>query len=299
MAHILVTGANGQVGNEIRSLALDYDWKFTYVDIEELDLTNGPRVKELFAEHKFSYCINCAAYTAVDQAESDEALARKVNATAVKYLAEACQENGTRLIHLSTDYVYHNEQNTPFKEGDVTTPKGVYATTKLEGDEFARSLNDQTLILRTSWVYSSFGKNFVKTMLRLGREKKELSVIFDQIGSPTYANDLAHAILTIIEKKEKGSISDEQFNDLYHFSNEGVTSWYDFAKTIFSLATIDCVVHAIESKDYPTAAERPPFSLLNKGKIKAELGIDVPYWRNSLMKCLKLLGEVKYRSFLN
>ncbi len=298
MIHILVTGANGQVGSEIRELANNYpDWKFTYIDIEELDLTNRPGVKDFFGEHKFNYCINCAAYTAVDKAESNEALAHKVNATAVKYVAEACRDNGTGLIHLSTDYVYHNDQNTPFKEGDITTPKGVYARTKLEGDLLAQEINPKTLILRTSWVYSSFGENFVKTMLRLGRDKKELSVIFDQIGSPTYATDLAKAMLLIIDKVESGEVPAEKFNDLYHFSNEGVTSWYDFAKTIFSLATIDCVVLPIETKDYPTAAERPPFSLLNKAKIKETFGVEVPYWRDSLKKCLKLLGEIRFRSY--
>lgn len=301
MIHILVTGANGQVGSEIRALAKNYpDWQFTYIDIEELDLTNRVGVQDYFNKHQFSYCINCAAYTAVDKAEAEEKLARKVNATAVQYLAEACKTNQTGLIHLSTDYVYHNDQNTPFKEGDVTSPKGIYALTKLEGDNIAREANpDKTLILRTSWVYSSFGNNFVKTMLRLGRDKDEISVIFDQIGSPTYAHDLANAMLVIISKVESGEVPIEKFNDLYHFSNEGVTSWYDFAKTIFSLATIECKVMPIETKDYPTAAERPPFSLLNKEKFKAAFGMEIPYWRDSLQKCLKLLGEVRFRSFLN
>jgi dTDP-4-dehydrorhamnose reductase len=301
MIHILVTGANGQLGSEIRALAKNYpDWTFTYIDIEELDLTNRVGVKEYFSTHQFNYCINCAAYTAVDKAESDEKLARKVNATAVQYIAEACHETKAGLIHLSTDYVYHNDQNTPFKEGDVTTPQGIYALTKLEGDNIAREVNpNKTLILRTSWVYSSFGQNFVKTMLRLGRDKEQISVIFDQIGSPTYAHDLAEAILIIIGKVEKGEVSVEKFNDLYHYSNEGVTSWYDFAKTIFNLATINCKVIPIETKDYPTPAKRPPFSLLNKSKFKEAFGLDIPYWRDSLQTCLKLLGEVKFRSFLN
>jgi dTDP-4-dehydrorhamnose reductase len=295
MTHILVTGANGQIGNEIRAMAHLYpDWKFTYIDIEDLDLTNEDAVKAYFEGRSFDYCLNCAAYTAVDKAEEEERKAQDVNAKAVRFLAEACRDHEVGLIHLSTDYVYHNEQNTPFKEGDPTTPKGVYARTKLEGDQLAQEINPKTLILRTSWVYSSFGQNFVKTMLRLGRENKELRVIFDQIGSPTYALDVARAMLEIIRGVESGEVAAEKFVGLYHFSNEGVTSWYDFAKAIFDMAHIDCEVLPIETSEYPTPAKRPPFSLLNKGKIKSTFGLEIPYWRDSLLHCLRLLGEIRF-----
>lgn len=290
MPHILVTGAKGQVGNELRVLSADFPaWDFTFIDIDELDLTDGTAVMQFLEKQAFDYCINCAAYTAVDRAEEQPALAEAVNVTAVASLAKACHATGCKLIHLSTDYVYHNDQNTPFKEDDPTSPKGVYARTKLAGELAARKYQPATLIIRTSWVYSSFGHNFVKTMLRLGVERDRLTVIFDQIGSPTYARDLATAMLRIIQQVESGETPLEVFSDLYHYSNEGVASWYDFAQAIFVMKGIACQVAPIETKDYPTPAARPPFSLLNKAKIKQAFDLEVPYWRDSLADCLKIL----------
>lgn len=290
---ILVTGANGQVGQEIQTLKDQYPtYNFQFTDREALDITNKEAVQAYFAEHKFNYCINCAAYTAVDKAEEAKNLAYTVNVAGAENLALACQAEGARLIHLSTDYVYHNdEQNRPFREDDVTSPKGVYAATKLEGEQKAQAACKQTMIIRTSWVYSSFGHNFVKTMLRLGTKLPKLTVIFDQIGTPTYANDLAAAMLNIIQHVEEAPEKFKHFSQVYHYSNEGVCSWFDFAKAIFDLENIDCQVAPIETKDYPTAAARPPFSLLNKTKIKEVWGLEIPYWKDSLAVCLQRLQE--------
>jgi len=280
---ILVTGTNGQVGSELQFLAKQYpDFSFIFVDKEDLDITNAQAINAFFAKHSFDYCINCAAYTAVDKAESETAIATAVNHLAVQHLAAACQTQGTRLMQLSTDYVYHNEQNTPFKEDDVTNPQGVYAQTKLDGD-LAALQYDNAVVIRTSWVYSSFGNNFVKTMLRLGTDRDQLTIIFDQIGSPTYARDLAQAMLDIIQQKPA------EFSGIYHYSNEGVCSWFDFAKAIFDYKKIHCKTSPIETKDYPTPAKRPHFSLLNKAKIKATFDLEIPYWRDSLIACLDLL----------
>ena len=280
---ILITGANGQVGHEFQYLSKASDFNFIFVDIAELDITDNAAVLNFFRNKNIDFCVNCAAYTAVDKAESEPEIAEKVNVTGAKNLAEGCALKDIPLIHLSTDYVYHNQQNTPFKEHDETNPQGVYAKTKLDGDEIALKTNPKTIILRTSWVYSSYGKNFVKTMLRLGPERDELTVIFDQIGTPTYARDIAKSILEILPSLEQKSPG------IYHLSNEGVTSWYDFAVAIFDLKGIECRVKPIETKDYPTPAKRPHFSLLNKAKIKADFGLEIPHWRESLRDCLELL----------
>jgi len=282
--NILVTGSNGQVGRELQKLAPTYPtFSFVFVDKKGLDIGNKEAVQAFFESQKFDYCINCAAYTAVDKAESDQETAHLVNALGPQNLAIACQKHSTKLVQISTDYVYHNHQNTPFKESDPTSPQSVYGRTKLEGEKLALSNHPETLIIRTSWVYSSFGNNFVKTMLRLGKEREQLSIIFDQIGSPTYASDLAKAILDIIQQNPK------KFTGIYHYSNEGVCSWFDFAKAIFELEGMDCQTSPIETKDYPTPAKRPHFSLLNKTKIKATFALDIPYWRDSLKTCLELL----------
>lgn len=282
--NILVTGSNGQVGSELQALANTYpNFSFVFVDKEDLDIGNQEAVQAFFEAQTFDYCINCAAYTAVDKAESDTETARLVNALGPQNLALACQKHQTRLVQISTDYVYHNTQNTPFIETDPTSPQSIYGRTKLEGEQLALSNHPETLIIRTSWVYSSFGNNFVKTMIRLGNDRDALSIIFDQIGSPTYAKDLAKAILDIIQQNPS------EFTGIYHYSNEGVCSWFDFAQAIFELEGIECNTSPIETKDYPTPAKRPHFSLLNKNKIKATFALEIPYWRDSLKACLKLL----------
>jgi dTDP-4-dehydrorhamnose reductase len=252
-----------------------------------LDITDPAAVEAFFEKNPITHCINCAAYTAVDKAESQPEIAWKVNAAGVENLARACAHRNAPFVHISTDYVYHTEKNTPYVETDAANPQGVYAQTKLEGDHLA--LKHGGMVIRTSWVYSSFGNNFVKTMLRLGAERPSLGVVFDQIGTPTYARDLANAILTILQKAEKQAVKSETLRGIYHYSNEGVTTWYDFAKAIFDHRGMTVKVNAIESKDYPTPAQRPPFSVLNKGKIKATFGLEIPHWADSLDACLKLL----------
>ena len=282
--NILVTGSNGQVGSELQALANTYpNFSFVFVDKKDLDIGDKDAVLAFFEAQTFEYCINCAAYTAVDKAESDTETAYLVNALGPQNLAVACQKHQTRLVQISTDYVYHSNQNFPFKETDATSPESVYGRTKLDGEKLAVDNNPETLIIRTSWVYSSFGNNFVKTMIRLGNDRDQLSIIFDQIGSPTYARDLAKAILDIIQQNPS------DFTGIYHYSNEGVCSWFDFAQAIFELEGIECKTSPIETKDYPTPAKRPHFSLLNKNKIKTTFALEVPYWRDSLKACLKLL----------
>ena len=289
---ILVTGANGQVGQCFQQLAAQYpQWQFIFNDFPELDITDRKGVRRFFYEKNINWCVNCAAYTAVDKAESEPSLARKINVLGAKHLAEACAARGIPLVHLSTDYVYHNHQNTPFREGDPVSPKSVYARTKLAGDRAAMKANPLSMVVRTSWVYSPFGNNFVKTMLRLGAERPSLNVVFDQIGTPTYAPDLATAILQVIQKVERKEVSRENLGGIWHYSNEGVTSWYDFAKAVFEIKKMVCRVNPIETKDFPTPAQRPPFSLLNKAKIKAAFGFEIPHWRESLEKCLAALGS--------
>lgn len=287
---ILITGASGQLGQELQVLAGQYaDWQFVFTSRQELDITNHKAIEQLFEQYSFDYCVNCAAYTAVDKAETDQALALAINTTAVGYIASLCTQYQTQFIHISTDYVYHNNQNYPFQETDATSPKGVYAQTKLDGENLALKNCAQTMIIRTSWVYSSFGNNFVKTMLRLGKDRDKLTVIFDQIGSPTYAADLADAILQCIAQAASNTVDKNLLKGIYHYSNEGVCSWYDFALAIFELAEVDCAVSPIETKDYPTPAQRPHFSLLNKTKIKNNFKLTIPYWRNSLKVCLTKL----------
>ncbi len=287
---ILITGAAGQVGNEFRFLAFTHpQFQFIYTDVEQLDITKLGQTLKFFKRTTPQYVVNCAAYTAVDRAETDVALATKINVNGARNLAKACQATGATLIQLSTDYVYHNSQNTPFKESDRTSPKGVYAKTKLRGDLAALKFCERAIVLRTSWVYGTFGNNFVKTMLRLGKEREQLNVIFDQIGTPTYARDLARAILKIAQKIENQEFDAKVLRGVFHYSNEGVTSWYDFTKAIFDIRNINCRVNPIETSQYPTPAARPPFSVLNKSKFREKFGIEIPYWRDSLVACLKEL----------
>jgi dTDP-4-dehydrorhamnose reductase len=280
---ILVTGTNGQVGSELRVLSDLYPhYTFTFSDREMLDLSNLCKMEDFFEDKTFDVIINCAAYTAVDKAESDGELADTINHRFVSMLAKIAKRDTITLIHISTDYVFDGKNYRPYIESDPTDPQGVYGVTKCAGENAILSVAPKnTIIIRTSWVYSSFGNNFVKTMLRLGKERDSLGVIFDQVGTPTYARDLAHTILEILPK-----INNES-PEIYHYSNEGVASWYDFAKAIFELSGVTCQVKAITTDQYPTPASRPHYSLLNKEKIKSEYTISIPYWRDSLAICLE------------
>jgi dTDP-4-dehydrorhamnose reductase len=287
MSNILVTGAKGQLGSEIHALSTSYPHhNFTFVDRTTFDLANLCIMEDYFDNNLFDTIINCAAYTAVDKAESDKELANTINHRSVALLAKIAKKNNITLIHISTDYVFEGKNYHPYIETDPTNPKGVYGSTKRDGENAILTVAPQnTIIIRTSWVYSSFGNNFVKTMLRLGRERESLGVIFDQVGTPTYARDLAQAILEILPH-----IANEK-PKIYHYSNEGAASWYDFAHAIFELCGIHCTVNPITTDQYPTPAVRPHYSLLDKTTIKNDFGITIPYWRESLKMCLKELGE--------
>ncbi len=283
--NILVTGSNGQLGNEIRKISGEYpSFYFFFKDVDELDITNAGRIMVFLNTNKVHAIINCAAYTAVDKAEGDEPAATKINATAVDYLATASINFKIPLIHVSTDYVYDGCAHLPYNEDQPAAPASVYGRSKLAGENYAVTA-PKHVILRTSWLYSSFGNNFVKTMLRLGKERETLNVVFDQIGTPTYAADLARTIMEIAKSAERGELKTGIFN----YSNEGVCSWYDFAHEIMQMAGLSCVVKPIESKDYPAAAPRPHYSVLNKARIKEAYGIEIPHWRDSLGKCLDIL----------
>lgn len=286
---IIITGANGQLGRCFQALSASHSGRvFRFLGSSDLDIADKRAVKRFFQENKVSWVINCAAYTAVDKAEAEPDEAQKVNVLGVKYLAEACQEHNANLIHFSTDYVYHNRQNTPFHEDDQVSPKGVYARTKLAGERaLMHVLSNNAMIVRTSWVYAATGHNFVNTMIRLAQERGHVRVVADQIGSPTYAPDLAAAVLEIIRQVEEKEIQKEIIHGVWHYANEGVASWYDFAHAIFELKGIECRLEPIETSDFPTPAQRPSFSVLSKSKIKATFGLKIPHWRESLAVCLK------------
>ena len=292
MANILVTGSNGQIGTELQYLAKHFpDFTFTFVDVVDLDITDANVVYDFVNSGDYNYIINCAAYTAVDKAEEDEKLAYEVNAMGAKNIAQAAVIRNIQVIHISTDYVYHNGLDRPLLESDPTNPQSVYASTKLQGDQMVQMMLPSSMIIRTSWVYSSFGHNFVKTMLRLGKERDSLGIVADQIGTPTYAYDLAKAMLEIISKMENGDLVSGKMQGVFHYSNEGETHWADFAKKIFEMENIDCKVNEIETKDYPLPAARPPYSLLDKSKIKETFDLEIPNWEDSLATCLELLRE--------
>ena len=284
--NILITGCNGQLGNEIQKLEkVNPQHTFFNTDVAELDITNQLAIDQFIQENKIDGIINCAAYTAVDKAESNEALCERINRDAVRHLGEAAQAVGAKVIHISTDYVFDGTNCRPYVETDPTCPISVYGRTKLAGEEALRAVCPEAVIIRTAWLYSEYGNNFVKTVLRLGAERDELRFIFDQVGSPTYAGDLAEAMLTIVAQAEEGHF----VPGVYHFSNEGVCSWYDFTVKILQLAHLSKRVIPIETKDYPTPAARPHYSVLNKGKIKATYGMTIPHWETSLQSCLQHL----------
>lgn len=284
MKQILVTGCNGQLGNEIRLLAPKYEGKleFHFTDIDELDITDRKAVYAFVEQNHISTVINCAAFTAVDKAESNEGLCRLLNETAPGYLAEAVASVGGTMVQVSTDYVFDGEGCVPYKEEDVTNPQTVYGRTKLAGEENVIRSCAGSMVVRTAWLYSTFGNNFVKTMIRLGKERDTLGVVFDQLGSPTYARDLAEFLLMAVEK---GIVP-----GVYHFTNEGVCSWYDFTRTIHRLEGItDCKVSPIHTEDYPVPAKRPHYSVLDKTKAKQTYGIDIRWWEDALKDCIKEL----------
>lgn len=280
---ILVTGAKGQLGSELRKLHHSLDKNdFIFADAEELDITEEDMVKDFFKSNKISHCINCAAYTAVDKAENEAEKAELLNTKAVRLLAEQCAKQSATLIHISTDYVFDGKNYTPYTEVDMANPVNVYGKTKLLGEQMALSKNPKTIVIRTSWLYSTFGNNFVKTMIRLAETKPSISVVADQVGTPTYAEDLAKAILQLTHT------SSPHFG-IYHYSNEGVASWYDFAHAIFQIKKLDINLIPIKTEAYPTPAKRPAYSILDKSKIKQTFGLMIPHWRESLEKCLKSL----------
>ena len=281
---ILVTGKNGQLGNELQVLSKQYEqYEFVFTDAAELDITDTKKLADFFLEQTPFACINAAAYTAVDKAETDKELSLKINAEAVSTLAENCRRHGSRLIHISTDYVFDGLGNTPYKEEDAVRPVNYYGYTKLKGEE-AAATNPETVIIRTSWVYSYYGNNFVKTMLRLMKERESINVVNDQFGSPTYAADLAQAILDIV-------LSQNFKAGIYHYSNAGVISWYDFATMIRKSAGLSCTVNPINTAGYPTPANRPAYSVLDKEKIKNVYNLPIHEWKESLSKCLSLLQQ--------
>ena len=283
---VLVTGANGQLGQAIQSISGNYpEIDFVFCDLSTLDITNVNQIKETFKQFKPNYCINAAAYTAVDKAESEPEKAFSINVTGAKNLAEACKENNTILLHISTDFVFDGNKKVPYSEEDVPKPTGVYGQTKLDGEKAIQKTFDNYFIIRTSWVYSQFANNFMKTMLRLGLERDSLSVVNDQIGTPTNAVDLAEVLVKVI-KTYNSQLTTHNFG-IYNFSNEGQCSWYDFAKKIFEINDIEIDLKPIPTSSYPTPAKRPAFSVLNKTKIKNSFDLQICNWEDSLMKIKK------------
>lgn len=278
MNNILVTGADGQLGNSLRKLSGEYPcYNFIFTDYQDLDITSEDNIADYFSRHEVNYVINCAAYTAVDRAESDEMKAAELNSKAPALLVKAAERYGAILVHISTDYVFNGESTSPITEGEPTMPVGVYGRTKLDGETSVLKYN-KGIVIRTSWLYSEYGANFVKTMQRLGAERDELGVVCDQVGTPTYAGDLARMIMIVIERGDSYG--------LYHFSNEGSCSWYDFATEIMVLSDLKCTVKPITTEMYPTPAKRPKYSILDKSKIKSTFNCEISNWRDSLEKMI-------------
>jgi len=283
MIKILVTGAKGQLASCLKDMADSYEiLHFNFVDASQLDITDKAAVTSLFRAHTYHYCVNCAAYTQVDVAETEKEAATLVNSEGPKNLAEACDISGTTLVHISTDFVFDGNKSEPYQEKDKTNPIGHYGYSKLLGEKSIATAMQHYFILRTSWLYSEFGHNFMKSMIRLGTERESLSIVYDQIGTPTYARDLVKVVLKIITTNNK------QYG-VYHYSNEGVASWYDFAKAIFEMKGMSTAVSPIRSEAYPTPAKRPAYSVFDKAVIKRNLDITIPHWRDSLKQAITKL----------
>ena len=282
---ILVTGANGQLGSEMQVITIAYpNYNFLFVTKDKLSIDDEEAVKQYFLDHKIDYCVNCAAYTAVDKAETEVENALLINGTAVGNLAAICKLNNTQFIHVSTDYVFDGTATVPYKEDNAVSPVNSYGATKLKGEELALQNDPESIIIRTSWVYSSFGNNFVKTMLRLMKDKEQISVVSDQVGCPTYAADLASVIMQIIVSENSAAHA-----GIYNYSNAGVINWHQFAVAIKELSGSKCLVNPIPSSQYPTPAKRPSYSVLDTTKIQENFNILIPEWKDSLQKCLALL----------
>lgn len=285
---IFITGANGQLGSELKKLSAHYPgYEYVWSDLPELDLTDEKAVSDFISQIKPEVILNCAAYTAVDKAEHDAETAFRVNRDAVRFLAQSARKTNAFLVHISTDYVFDGTAAVPYKENDRTAPTGVYGISKLEGERELIRYAERAMIIRTSWLYSCYGHNFVRTMLRLGREKGEVNVVNDQFGCPTYAKDLAETILNILPKGI--GISPPE---IFHFCNQGITSWFEFAQAIFEISGIPCKVNPIATKDYPVAAKRPPFSALDTAKIRNYFGIEIRHWKESLKDCLQEMPDI-------
>ncbi len=283
MQNILITGSKGQLGNEMQVLSKKYNgFHYFFTDVEELDITDKNCIEQFVIDNNIGIIVNCAAYTAVDKAEEDINIAYKINFEAVKNIGEIAFQYNIKVIHISTDYVFDGTSHIPYTEEIPVSPTSVYGKSKLEGERVLTEKCPEAIIIRTSWLYSTFGNNFVKTMLKLGKEREFLKVIFDQVGTPTYAADLAEAIIKIL-------LSDIWSPGVYHFSNEGVCSWYDFTKSILRLAEIECRVYPIETKDYPAKTPRPYYSVLNKTKIKSVYQLEIPHWEESLERCINCM----------
>lgn len=285
--NILITGANGQLGNEIRvQVGKNPTDNYFFTDVNELDITNKEMLESFISYHKIDVVVNCAAYTQVDKAEDDAKIADRINNKAVQNIAETCEKNNASIIHISTDYVFDGSNNFPYTENMPTAPLGVYGKTKLAGENAVIESKCHFVILRTSWLYSSFGGNFVKTMQKLTSERESLNVVFDQVGTPTFAADLAKVIVDLIANNSYKTIS-----GIYHYSNEGVCSWYDFAIEIRNLFQHTCSISPCLSSEFPSKVKRPHFSVLDKSKIKKDLKITIPHWKESLKECVKILSD--------